>query len=237
MARHPTHNPRLWGDRDYEILDHVRRYRLTTPEILHRLFFADSERNAVTKVTSRLCELEFLQSHQLYASYTYFTLGRRGAKVVSISSNKLGPLGHQALYKEYGTLIFCCRSEAVRERLTLPEVMRQFPQLISGRMDASHYYLDHENGVDRLGYIWVEAAGTVEHVVTTAAKDIIEQRRMIPAVRDLIDQGQFMVSIVTLTEDKQLQIVQALKKVLTPVFFRVEVVPELIHLIPSFRHA
>src|SRR5262245_60806711 len=98
MPRHPTRSP-LLQERDQEILDHVMRYRLTTPEVLHRLFFSDSERNAVTKVTSRLCQNEFLQSHVLYASHTYFTLAPQGAKLTGLARKKIGPLGPQSLFR------------------------------------------------------------------------------------------------------------------------------------------
>jgi hypothetical protein len=43
------------AERDAAILEHLRRYHLTTPEILHRLFFPGVGLNAVRKVTGRLC--------------------------------------------------------------------------------------------------------------------------------------------------------------------------------------
>jgi hypothetical protein len=107
MPHRPSRNPRL-QDRDLEILEHVMRYRMTTPEILHRNFFSDSERNAVTKVTSRLSEHQFLQDYPLFGGQTYFSLGTRGAQVMGLSRRKVGPLGPQALFIEYGTLAFCC---------------------------------------------------------------------------------------------------------------------------------
>jgi len=235
MPRPPIRNPRL-QDRDYDLLQHVLRYRLSTPEILHRLFFQDSDRNAVTKVTSKLCVSQFLLSHQLYAGYTYFTLGRRGAKVVGMSRCKTGPLGPQALYREYGTLAFCCRSEMPRERLRTAEIMRRHPEYISGRLDAGHYYLDEHESIVRLGYIWVEGAGEINHIVRTVQDAIIEQRRSVPALRQLIEEGRFVVSVVTLNDDKKSEIQRALNGLATTVFFRVEVVPELIHLLPSVWH-
>ena len=42
------------------------RYRLTVPDVLHKLFFSDSELNAVTKVTSRLVLHNYLNRYELY---------------------------------------------------------------------------------------------------------------------------------------------------------------------------
>jgi hypothetical protein len=56
MARRQRINTTRLLDRDYEILEHLMTYRVTTREVLHRQFFADSELNAVSKVTTRLTE-------------------------------------------------------------------------------------------------------------------------------------------------------------------------------------
>lgn len=64
MTRKRTRNPRL-SDRDYELFEHIMRYHLTTREVLHRLFFSDSDENAVTKVTSRLVLHGYLSRYEL----------------------------------------------------------------------------------------------------------------------------------------------------------------------------
>ena len=76
MSRPPTKTPRL-GDRDYEIFEHLTRYHITTREVLRRLFFSDSEENAVTKVTSRLTLHGYLNRYELYPPRTYFVVGPR----------------------------------------------------------------------------------------------------------------------------------------------------------------
>jgi hypothetical protein len=231
----PRRNPRL-QDRDYEILAHVRRYRLTTPEVLHRLFFDDSDRNAVTKVTSRLCLHDFLQSHPLYAGFTYFSLGRRGAKVVGLSPTKAGPLGPQAKYREYGTLAFCCLQPTPRERMLAADFLKQHPDCGYERHDVGHYYADYHESQARLGYIWVEGAGDVHHILHKVQHEIIEERRAVPSLRSVIDEGRFVVAVVTLHEDKKADIIRELGRQRTPVSFRVVVVPELRHLLPGVWH-
>lgn len=213
------------------------RYRITTPQVLHQEFFDDSDRNAVTKVTSRLCALEFLTSHPLYGSNVYFTLGKKGARVFGVAARRVTkPLGPQALYREYGTLAFCRLGPIRRERLRVAEIANQFPSIAARRIDSSHYYLDHDGTVARLGYIWVETGGPVDHIVRTVCNEIIEDRRSVPTLKEYIDQSRFVATIVTMTEDKRDAIIAALRNVTGPALFRIEAVPELIHLLPSKRH-
>jgi hypothetical protein len=43
------------SDRDRKILQHVKQYRITTFDVLHRLFFADKKPDAVVSTLRRLC--------------------------------------------------------------------------------------------------------------------------------------------------------------------------------------
>jgi len=212
------------------------RYRLTTPEVLHRLFFSDVDRNAVTKVTSRLCDRELLLSHQLYASFTYFTLGRHGARITGLAGKKVGPLGPKTLYREYGTLVFCCMADPPREKFRVRDIAAKHPELLARRIDSSHYYTDCEKDTRRLGYIWVEGGGPTDHIVRTVGTDIIDRRRSIPLLRENIDNQRFVVAVVTCSEDKRTEIAAAFRKIITPYFVRIEAVPELIHLLPGARN-
>ncbi|MBS0261573.1 MAG: hypothetical protein JSS02_06405 [Planctomycetes bacterium] len=231
MPRHPSRNPRL-QDRDYEILQHVLRYRITTPEVLHRLFFDDSERNAVTKVTSRLISLDFLQSHPLFAGRTYLNLGSKGAKICGVSSRKTGSLGPQALYIEYGTLAYCQLGPVLRERMRVSDLSHRNPSLLARGLDSSHYYLDIDDGAKRFGLIRVDGGGDVAHVVRKCRQDI-EAREEIPAFRELIYQGAFLIAVVTLSDEKRAALERELRTVATPVAFRVEVVPDLRQLLAA----
>jgi hypothetical protein len=234
MSLSPSHNPRL-TERDEEILRHVRRYRLSTPDVLHRLFFDDSQINAVTKVTTRLTELEFLQNHHLFGTNRYFTLGRRGARAMGLAQKNIGPLGPLALYRDFGALGFFCAENTQREKLTVSELARdpQFAPLLARKIDNSHYYWDDAEDQTRLGYLWVEGGGPIEHIVRKVQQHIIAPRKSVPVLASYIQTGGFVVAIVTCTETKRRQIADALKQVTTPAFFRIEVVPDLIHLLPS----
>jgi hypothetical protein len=232
MPRKLTKRPRL-GDRDYEIFQHLLRYRLTTREVLHRLLFADSEINAVTKVTSRLTKHGYLNRYELYTPRSYFVLGPQAAKILGVSPKKTNSLGPLALAREYGNLAYCCLAESPRERLLVSEIRERDPKFLQAKLDSSHYYLDDDGETVRLGYIRVDLGGPPDHVVRKCTEDL-EDRYVHTGFRELIDQGRFLIGIVTGREEKKETIRDALRRHRWPIRFRVEVVSDLVHLIARF---
>ena len=131
-------------ERDWDIFAHILKYHMTTRAVLHRLFFADSNMNAVSKVTSRLLEHGYLNRHSLHQPRTYFTLGPKAASLFDLSRRKTLALGSQSLPHEFGMLNYCCLSKTPRERLRVSEVLQQYPTIIAKKVDSSSYYLDHD---------------------------------------------------------------------------------------------
>ena len=229
MPRRPTKKPRL-GDRDYEIFEHIMRYRLTVPDVLHKLFFSDSELNAVTKVTSRLVLHNYLNRYELYDPRVYFTIGPEAARFLGLSQKKTKGLGSQVLVQEFGTLAYCLLAEESRERLLVREVADQFPDLLVGRIDSSHYYLDRDGDRTRLGFIRIDQGGTPDHIVRKCRNDLAARER-VTAFRELIETDRFLIGIGTTHEDKAAAIRQSLRRHQWPIRFRIEVIPDLIQLI------
>jgi hypothetical protein len=230
-------NPRLarLGDRDFEIFEHITRYRLTTHEFLHKLFFNDGSRlNAVTKVTSRLTRRRFLNRCDLFGSNKYFTLGPRVVGFVAVSQNRVRALGSQALPHEFGTLAFCLRSEIHRRRLTVSELSQHSGQLLQPGVDNSHYFLEDADGTTFLGHLLVDQGGSASYVARKCAEQIeIRQRR--PPLNQLIQSNRFLIGIATATQSKKDDILRVLQATSWPVQFRIEVVPELVHLIGGLQ--
>lgn len=223
--------PRL-GPRDNDIFEHLGRYRLTTREVLHRLFFDELELNAVTKVTSRLCRDGFLNRFELYPSHSYFVLGGEGARVLGVTKKRTEAMGVQSLPIEYATLAYCTAKPG-RERLTRQELQEHHPQYLAPGIDASHYYLDHDGEKARLAYIRVDCGGSADHVVRKCRGDL-EERQEHPPFAELIGRGQFLIAVVTGRAEKAAAIHEALKRHSWPIRFRIEVIPELVGLIPRF---
>ncbi len=219
------------GDRDYEILDHLKRYRLTTRDVLHRLFFDGSEINAVSKVTSRLIKNGYLNSHPLDTSKVYFTVGPESCRLLGLPLRKSKPLGPQALPTEFGTLMFCCGSPVQRKRLLVGEISKLQPNILGKGLDSSHYYLEElADGNKLLGYIRVDQGGPPDHISRKCAGDI-EKRMANEALKQLIDSDRFIIALITGHESKAELIRASIGRRQWTIRFRVEVVHELASLI------
>jgi hypothetical protein len=216
------------GPRDHDIFEHVRRYRLTTREVLHRLFFPEVKPNAVTKVTSRLSQSGFLKRFDLYESRDYFVLGPEAARILGVPHKRTEELGVQALPIEYATLLFCSGA-GDRERLTREELKAHHPSILVPGVDSSHYYLDREGGKTRLTSLRVDCGGPPDHVARKCREDL-DRRLEHQAFRDLVANGQFMIAILTGREEKASAIHESLKRHQWPIRFRLSAIPELIHL-------
>lgn len=225
MPKKRTKHPRL-VDRDYEILDHIARYRLTTREVLHRLFFSDSEVNAVTKVTSRLVENRFLNRFDLHSGKSYFVFAPNSARLLGISLKKTKALGPQALVQNYGILQFCCLSEHPRERLLVQELAQRFTDLRGKHLRAGSFYIDSQSGETRLASIRVDHGGPSAHLVRKCRADL-ENIVSNKAIAALISEQRFMFAILTANEQKVRDIQETLKRQTWPVQFRVEAVLDL----------
>ena len=234
MAR--ANNFRL-SERDYDIFEHLSRHRMTTREILHKLFWEDSSINAVSKVTSRLVRFGFLNRYELYPPRPYFGAGPQAARLVGIFPDRCKPIGVQDLPIELGILDFCCAVKPVRDRLKVSELAQHDPRLLKKNLASNRYYIDvdHVEGNEekrRLGYIFVDCGGEPTHVARKC-DHLIEQRYKHEAFRERIDQDRFVITIVTACEEKRDAINDALDRRTWPhpVPFRFHVTPDLAHLV------
>jgi len=221
--------------RDRYILEDVARYRLTTNEVLHTRFFRGQQSNAVTKVTARLCRLDYLRQFPLYHPRTYFTLGAHGAALLGLPENRAVPLGSQSLPTEYAVLAFATLGRTHHVRLTQNELAARYPDLKPGLLEQPHC-LD-ETGTT-LELVRVDLGGRPDHVARKCAADIRARATVEPFVRLLRGQ-QFRLVVVTCTCEKAAAIRGALNSRVWPdgLLIHLAVVPELVHLTRSLHHA
>ena len=222
-------------ERDEEILLHVSRYRLTTRKVLHELFFADSQINAVSKVTTKLVDRGYLREwpapgepkkHPKYFSAGPAAAGRYGIprKVAS-----RGPFGPQSLPTRLGILLFCCAGPIKRQCLTTKEVRAYKEALVAKGVQASQYYFEDFGGQrsTALGQIRVDTDSDPAVLVRNCERDLNVRRTH--AVYDyLIENGSYHFSIVTATESKREAIRDAFdRRDWGPVSVYVECQPDL----------
>ena len=235
MARKKRSRRPQLTDRDFEIFDHLRRYRLTTREILHQLFFSDLDLSAVTKVTSRLVDGGYLSRYELYGSYTYFVVGPNITGYLGLARKRTEGLGSQSLPHEYGTLVFCVRGRFPRRRLLVSELAKQYPALLLKGVDSGHYFLESDEERTLLGHLRVDQGGTPDYIIRKAAAEL-ESREPSAAFRELIHSGRFLLGVATGTKEKEDAIQRAFAaRAWPPVQLRTEIVPELVQIVGRFQ--
>lgn len=108
-----------------------------------------------------------------------------------------------------------------------------YPELRHPRLDNRSYYIEKfaDDG-KRLGLMWVDGGGPVDHILRKIQHDLIAPRMVLPGLRERIEQDRFVLAIITYLDEKQQQILAAVESLRTQVLFRVEVVPELFPLLP-----
>ncbi|TWU56012.1 hypothetical protein Poly51_17440 [Rubripirellula tenax] len=228
MARRkPTqHNRAVRGktmDRDLEILDHVRVYGLTTRDVLHRLFFDDSQLNAVTKVTTRLIRNGLLERHKIDHESVYYSYGPAACDYFGYSRNRTGGFGSQALPTRLAILEYCSAEPQIREKLTRGKIDKTQPKLLAKKVDAKNYFLevDPELGTKRLGLIVVCLGGPVDHAARKCKAEI-DKRLEVPAFQQLIENRLFFIVMLTPSQAKADTLAASIKRRQFPVSVRVE---------------
>ena len=226
MAKKPT-----LTSRDQEILSHIHRFRISTPEVLHRLFFPGAAPNAVTKVLSRLRRAGLLSQHDLYQTRKYWMLTPQAASRFGELPSSTKPLGPQALTDRFGVLAFCCRGEELRHKITATEFRERFPELYSPRFRTASYFVEQRGSQSSLGVVHVDHGADHLRVLRKALRQT-QERIEIPAFRKVINDGRFSIAIVTAYDEKKLKLEHALEE-REPLAARyhVETVPELAHLV------
>ena len=209
-------------------------YRVTTREVLHQKFFADAELNAVSKVTTRLTESEYLTRHDFLGNSVYFTFGRRAAKLFRVSARCTEPLGTQSLYTEFGILGYCFGEKPQRTRLRVATIQEKHPGLLKKGVESSKYVVDASTTQSLLSFVRVDGGGTNDHVLRKIDADI-KCRLEIPLCASLMQAGRFQIACVTLTEEKQKDLERKIPAQKFPCAVTVEVVPILRDLLVVVR--
>lgn len=217
------------GERDAAILDHLRRYHLTTPEILHRLFFPGVGINPVRKVTARLCRERRIRPCRLFDQRKYFILTPREAVRLGEHRSVARPFEYQGLVNAYGVLAYCVQTGT--KKYTPKEFREKFPELVIPGVRLGNYYIDAEETPEgrkaRIGFMLVDY-GTSEMTILKKLRKIAARGFTLPAFTGLIQKGNFVNAIIAPTATKA----EAIKAALlgeAPGFirYRVEVVEPL----------
>ena len=196
-------------ERDAQILTHLGRYRITTPEVLFRLFFSDQTEEAMKSTLKRLRRKDgaFVESAKLYprGNQVYYHLGLAGAAHLGLSERAAQPIAdHETLVRTLGHVLFSCAGPSLRPKFSAEEFRRVFPgalvegSAIARRFPYDAYYLDvDELGVRRLGRMLVENGGSE---LVTRAKSVVREDEEVLA--SFILEGRYTLALVVASETK-----------------------------------
>ncbi len=220
--------------RDRLILEHIARFRLTTLEVLGRAVLPGMSRNALNKITNRLCASGLLNKYTLLHPVRYFVLGDSGAHGLGIGSHRVNPLGPQSLPQDFALLAFATLGAKLHLRLTPAETLARCPWLGASLASAPHCV----DQVKVLELVRVDLGGPADHVARKCAADVTRRCRIREFV-PLVAAGQFRLVIITATSGKATAIQRALDRHDWPTGLLVHfsVVPQLLSLGANPNHA
>lgn len=208
------------------LLDHVRRYRISTIPDAARMM-------KLPRADIRSTATGLMQSGQLGSESLYHTRRYLFERPVAKDGRRTGPLSERAKVNSLATLLFCSGDNGHRELLTAAEFQQHFSDLYrpSG---TGRYVLDQSSGEPRLSFIRVDCGGRGrwDRIICKARRDL-DHHRSIPAYDSLLTRGLFEVHILTAMERKAERIRQSLIDAPGELQNRIQVtaIPELIHLV------
>ncbi len=189
-------------------MDHVARFRLTTIAALRRTALMGLSRGAVSKVVTRLCHGEYLESYPLSHPARYYVLGSEGIRALGLPGHRSQPLGPQSLPIEFAALAYATLGKRLRQRLRTNEVQTRCPWLPTNCAAAIHCYDEQENILELLR---VDLGGPPDHVARKCLADI-NTRRKYAEFSDLSRRGKFRLVVITSTPAKGTALRQSLDR-------------------------
>ncbi len=213
-------------DRRQMALEHIRRFRISSAQVLQERFCGGSE-NVLKKLLAGL--REFVASETLFGKYVYYRLTPAGARLMGAPEEIGRPLGAQALPKAFGIFAFCCLGPVSRWRYTRPEFAEDFPELTEELMGDDYYldfYLDHDGQTVRFGHLIVDLGSDYQKLLQKCRGRVRRGLRT-PVLSEIIANDLFAIAVVVPNEEKRRAIEEALKRQPLRAWIRIEVVAQL----------
>jgi hypothetical protein len=201
---------------DIAVLEHVARYRLTTPTILSAALNLDE--GASEMALQQLSESGALVSGNLtpHADLTVcFQLSPWGAEQLGHDASFARPLSRDARIECFAIAQFCCCGETFRQLYTKAEFVDKFRALWHRGQPVRYYLEPCEGDRPRLAFLKVDThgAGQWDRIIDSCARFLHQRidvhrakpefRSQVAAFAELVRQGRFQFSILTALPEKQ----------------------------------
>lgn len=194
---------------------HVERYRITTVDVVHRLFYPDKTREAAKKSLNRMVDARDLVAVPI-GKRTFYQ--RRGTP----------PVASQSLWERFAVLSFCVMHEPRCERLTPAEFSARFPEFATARgISASHqHYFLPLTGLPRLGRAIVDSDAEPDRAARKC-RDTFREASAVPGLLPLIDARLFVIAALFAEKTKADAVAARLQEANISEPFQFHVIPEL----------
>ncbi len=200
-------------ERDRKIFDHIHRYRVSTLEVLHHLFWKPENPSvSLNAVSQRLKRLEgYLHSGKLVGSNRYYLLTPLLAREYGEEDTFAKPFRTQlVLARHIAMLEYCCLGDEPRDKITSREFKEGYPSYNVPRVRRDFYFHTETNPV-KLGWLELDG-GKNERQRAKKSLEKYAQRMQHAEFRKLADRGCFGVVLVTGSERKREQFLRRFKK-------------------------
>lgn len=214
---------------DEKVLEHIHRFRITTPQVLAKLFYPAEAIEDVRYHYRELRRAGCVGVGQLYGHQPYYYLTHHAA-LDYFNERDAGPLDEQRLIDAYAVVAFCCLGATLRQRLTLREFTHDFPDLLKPFPPSHGYYVDIDDAKTRLGLVKVDRAFNYQRSGLHLDR-IVKERIKHPAWKRVIEHDDFVVTFVTAWPDKAKRIAEVFASHPQPTPCRIHVVEELRHMV------
>ena len=203
-------------DDELAILEHVARYRITTPAILAGALCDDSESQAkslLDSLASGGCLAE--QPLSLRGEERCFRLSEKAADYLKIDPKVAAPLQSAVRAERYAIARFCCCGGEFRQLFTRAEFVSAFGHLWYTGQPTAYYLEPSSTGSARLAFLKVDGTspGRWDRLIASCQgfvakrsdvrKAAPEYRRQVEAFAQLIGADRFQISVLTALPDKK----------------------------------
>lgn len=216
---------RALPEREQAIIDHIARYRVTTVDVLHEMFFPELQSvKSVRKIAARMIADGWLDSFQAVSRTNLYVLGRNFEQPRAKQGTTAG-FSEQSLLTAVAILYFCVRHH--HRRLTVPELRAVDSRLCQTGLNNSPYYVDRRENKLGLSLLLVDRDSPVRRL-SWKIKRLVGQRSKHEAYQAWMLDRRFSITILTAFAEKQQQLLQAFPTSAGPLVpVRVALVPEL----------
>ncbi len=206
---------RLKAD-DRLVLEHVARYRMTTPTILAAAL-EESEADAAS-ILAKLAAAGWLTAQSLDltgAMGDCYHLSERAAVKCNVDPQLAKPLRHDARVERYAIAKFCCCSQSFRRLFTRDEFIAGFGHLWYSGQPLLYYLESSELKQPKLAFLKVDQGreGRWDRLIDSCMRFLrqrTEVHRVAPhhrpqteAFAQLVNRGHFQISVLTSLPEKQ----------------------------------